>query len=215
MRRSTAWLLLCCLHGVVSMLLWWAREGTVDLFIWRADEWLARPWTLWTSAWVHLNTPQLILNQITLGALVAFAWLVRPPLKATLAWFLAWPLAQLSLPLWPQIGYAVGLSGVLHAAAGVLAAQLLRDRVAIPNARRWGGLLLLSLVAKLAVEQPWQFPVVWDNANDMSVVQAIHLTGALWGLGLGLLTSWLPWPARPPAPRATAPSTAATDPAAP
>ena len=79
------------------MLLWWDRSGVAQALTWRTDQWLAQPWTLWTSAWVHMNTPHLIGNQLALGALTAFAWMVRPPLGATLAWLLAWPLMQLSL----------------------------------------------------------------------------------------------------------------------
>ncbi len=192
MKTSRSWLLLCGLHGVASMLLWWAREGAVDALTWHADDWLQQPWTLWTSAWVHLNTPHLIGNQIALGALTAFAWVVRPPLASTLAWLLAWPLMQFSLLLWPQIGYAVGLSGVLHAGVVVLAVHLLRRRIGVPKARRWGALLGLGLLAKLGLEQGWAYPVVWDAANDMSIVQGAHLAGGFWGLWLGLVTSWLP-----------------------
>lgn len=209
MRRSRSWLLLCALHGVASMLLWWAKAGTLDGLTWYADDGLRRPWTLWTSAWVHLNTPHLIANQLALGALTAFAWIVRPPWFSTLAWLLAWPLMQVSLLLWPQIGYAVGLSGVLHAGFVVLAVHLLRRRIRVPKARRWGALLGLGLLVKLGLEQGWDFPVVWDSANEMSVVQAAHLAGAFWGLWLGLVTSWLP-EARargqgtgPPAPQVT------------
>jgi hypothetical protein len=99
---------------------------------------------------------------------------------------------QASLPLWPQIGYAVGLSGVLHAGVAVLAVQLLRQRIAVPQARRWGLLLGLGLLLKLGLERGWDHPVIWDTANNMSIVQGAHLAGAFWGLWLGLLTSWLP-----------------------
>lgn len=189
MKGSRSWLLLCGLHGVTSMLLWWDRSGVAQALTWRTDQWLAQPWTLWTSAWVHMNTPHLIGNQLALGALTAFAWMVRPPLGATLAWLLAWPLMQLSLAPWPQIGYAVGLSGVLHAGVAVLAAQLIARRIPMPQPRRWGTLLALGLLAKLALEQAWSQPVVWDTAHDMSVVQAAHLTGAAWGALLGTLTA--------------------------
>lgn len=196
MRLPRSWLLLCALHGVVSTLLWWAQPGALDALTWRADEGLTRPWTLWTSAWVHQNTPHLIGHQLALGVLTAFAWVVRPPWPSTLAWLLAWPLAQASLVLWPQIGYAVGLSAVLHAGWAVLAVQLLRRRIEMPRARRWGGLLALGLLLKLGLESAWNHPVVWDNGNDRSVVQAAHLAGALWGLCLGWLAGWLP-PQRP------------------
>lgn len=183
---SRSWLVLCALHGVLSMLMWWAREGAINAMTWQADGWLRQPWTLWTSAWVHMNTPHLIGNQLALGALAAFAWILRPTLSCSLAWLLAWPLTQLSLLLWPQIGYAVGLSGLLHAGAMVLAIQLMLKRMAVPQARRWGGLLALGLLIKLALERGWSYPVVWDPGNEMSVVQAAHLAGACWGGVLGL-----------------------------
>lgn len=184
--RSITWLVLCALHGVLSMLVWWAREGTVHALTWQADGWLSQPWTLWTSSWVHLNTPHLIGNQVALGALAALGWVVRPTLACGVAWLLAWPLLQLSLLLWPQIGYAVGLSGVLHAGAAVMSVQLLLKRIAVPKARRWGGLLALGLLVKLWLESAWAYPVVWDGGNDMSVVQAAHLAGVLWGALFGL-----------------------------
>ncbi len=192
MNPSRAWLVVCCVHGVSSMLLWWAQAGAVAALTWRADHWDDHPWTLWTSAWVHLNTPHLIGNQLALGALTAFAWLVRPNLRCTMAWVAAWPLAQISLLLWPQIGYAVGLSGVLHAGAMVLAVQLMFKRIPIRKARRWGALLAIGVLVKTAMERAWQNPVVWDRANDMSVVQAAHLSGVVWGLLLGVLVAW--WP---------------------
>ena len=192
MRSSRAWLLVCCVHGVASMLLWWARPDAVEALTWRADHWRDHLWTLWTSAWVHLNTPHLIGNQLALGALTAFAWVIRPPMRCAIAWLLAWPLTQFTLLAWPQIGYAGGLSGLLHAGARVLAVQLLLKRIPIRKARRWGGLLALGVLVKTALEQPWSYPVVWDPANDMSVVQAAHLSGVAWGLLLGTALAWRP-----------------------
>jgi membrane associated rhomboid family serine protease len=185
-QASRMWLALCALHGVASMLMWWASDGWVSALTWRADGWLQQPWTLWTSPWVHMNTPHLIGNQVALGALTALAWAIRPTRACALAWLLAWPLIQLSLPLWPQIGYAVGLSGLLHAGAMVLAVQLLVKRIVVPKARRWGGLLALAVLGKLVLESGWTYPVVWDGGNEMSVVQAAHLAGAFWGAVLGL-----------------------------
>jgi len=200
-RLSRSWLLLCALHGVGSMLLWWADPVTLHALTWRVDEGLQRPWTWWTSAWADPATPTLISHQLALGVLAAVAWRWRLPAAATVAWCLAWPLAQATLVLWPQIGYAVGLSGVLHAAWAVLAVQLLLRRVALLRARRWGALLLLALLLKLGLEQAWQHPVIWDRANDRSLVQALHLSGAFWGLLLGALAAHGPrrrarWPVR-------------------
>ena len=185
------WLLLCALHGVASMLLWWASKDLAQALTWQAMDWQSHPWTLWSTAWVHMNTPHLIGNQIALGAMTALAWIVHPPRLCTLAWLLAWPLTTLTLLWWPQIGYSVGLSGVLHAGAMVLAVHLLFKRMGVPKARRWGGLLALAVLAKLMLEQGWAYPVVWSSGNEMSVVQAAPLAGSAWGWVLGLATVWL------------------------
>ncbi len=199
MRRAGGWLLLCVAHGVASMLVWWAGEHQVQGLIWQADDWVRQPWTLWTSAWVHVSTPQLIANQIALGILTGLAWLLRPDLRAALAWFLAWPLLQLSLVLWPQVGYSVGLTGLLHAGAVIMALQLVLGRIAARKARRWGLMLVAGLLIKLAMEQAWFYPVVWDAAGDRSVVQAAHLCGAAWGALLTLLMDFR-WRRRRPQP---------------
>ena len=66
---SKAWLSLCVLHAVASMLVWWAGDAWAWELTWRADTWLSRPWTLWTTAWVHINTPHLIKIIVTPYAL--------------------------------------------------------------------------------------------------------------------------------------------------
>ncbi|MBX3608423.1 MAG: hypothetical protein KF871_00890 [Hydrogenophaga sp.] len=192
MKGSRTWLVLCAVHGVLSMLLWWAREPVVQLLIWRADGWLLQPWTLLTSAWVHLSTPHLIGNQLALGALTAAGWVLRPPTSATWAWGLSWPLTQLSLDLWPQVGYAVGLSGVLHAGLMVLAMHLLLGPMPRPL-RTWGAGLALGVLVKLFIEHAWGQPVVWDPSDEMSIVQAAHLSGAFWGAMLGALSALRAW----------------------
>lgn len=193
---SKAWLSLCVLHAVASMLVWWAGDAWAWELTWRADTWLSRPWTLWTTAWVHINTPHLIGNQLAVGALAAAAWLMRPHAGASLAWLVAWPLLPPMLLWWPQVGYYVGLSGLVHAAVAVLAMHLVLGEMCIPKARRWGWMLLTGLAAKLLIERAWLWPVVWHDAADMSIVQVAHLSGAALGavLALGLLrrrsTGW-------------------------
>lgn len=184
------WLLLCALHGAASMLGWWALESSVELLVWRVDDWSTRWWTLWTTAWVHTNTPHLITNQLALGLLTALAWRMRPDGWCALAWFLAWPLTYLAVAGWPQVGHVVGLAGLMHAAWAVMAVHLLLQRLPVPQARRWGVLMALTLLGKLLLEQAWSRPVVWDGANGMSVVQAAWLSGTVAGTGLGLLTAW-------------------------
>ncbi|MDP3205103.1 MAG: hypothetical protein Q8M80_13635, partial [Hydrogenophaga sp.] len=115
MTRPLSWLALCCVHGAVSVVVWWSGGHWTDALIWHADTWTQHPWTLWTSAWIHLNAPHLIGNLLVLGAYLTIGWVVRPDGRCTLAWLLAWPLVQLSLLLWPDVRQVVGLSGLLHA----------------------------------------------------------------------------------------------------
>ena len=195
--RSRFWLSLCVLHAVASMLVWWAGEPLSALFIWRVDDWTRRPWTLWTTAWVHINTPHLIGNQLAVGALAVMAWLVRPSLMSALAWLAAWPLSVLVLPWWPHIGYYAGLSGLIHAAVAVVGVHLVVGELGIPKARRWGGMLLFGLLGKLVVEHAWRQPVVWDDGAGMSIVTAAHLSGTVAGVLWALaLSRWVAWPRR-------------------
>lgn len=201
MKGTRTWLLVCALHGVASMLLWWAGESALATLTWQSDRWQEQPWTLWTSAWVHRNTPHLIVNQVALGVITGLAWVLRPSRLATLAWVLAWPLSQVSLLLWPQIGHAVGLSGLLHAAATLMAVELLLKRVPVEKARRWGLMLAAGLAVKLLVAQAWHYPVSWDNSNEISVVLAADLTGVIWALAIaaGLMVVRRVWPSPPEA----------------
>lgn len=180
--RSKLWLSLCVLHAVASMLVWWMGERLAAWMIWRADDWDDRPWSLWTSAWVHMNTQHLISNQLAVGALAAMAWVLKPGLRASLAWLLTWPVIPLVLPYWPHIGYYAGLSGLIHAAIVVVGVYLVAGRATVPMARRWGGMLLLGLLVKLLIERAWHWPVVWSDNLGISVVQASHLVGAVAGV---------------------------------
>ena len=163
------------------MLVWWMGDRLAAQLIWRADEWADRPWSLWTSAWVHMNTQHLISNQLAVGALAAMAWVLKPGLRASLAWLLTWPIIPLVLPYWPHIGYYAGLSGLIHAAVAVVGVYLLAGHAAVPMARRWGLLLWLGLLVKLLVERAWHWPVVWSDNLGLSVVQSAHLVGAVAG----------------------------------
>ncbi|WP_066271683.1 rhomboid family intramembrane serine protease [Hydrogenophaga palleronii] len=196
-----SWLLLCALHALASLLVWTWRGGALDSLVWYATDWTTHAWTLWTSAWVHLNMAHLLSNLLALGALATLGWAVRPSLPCTLAWLLAWPLAQASLLLWPKVGYAVGLSGLMHAGTMVIAVQIALDRIPIRGARFWGGLLVMGASTKVLLEEGWSRPVVWDASNGMPVVQAGHLTGIVWGALLGLLVACLPTSASRPAAR--------------
>lgn len=180
--RSKLWLSLCVLHAVASMLVWWIGERLSGRLLWRATDWDERPWSLWTSAWVHINTQHLISNQLTVGALAAMVWVLKPGLRASLAWLLTWPVIPLVLPYWPHIGYYAGLSGLIHAAVAVIGVSLVAGQSQVPMARRWGLMLLGGLLVKLLFERGWHWPVVWSDNLGISVVQAAHLVGAVTGL---------------------------------
>ena len=193
-----SWLWLCGLHGALSLLVWWSPPGVADALTWRAVDWTARPWTLWTSAWVHLNLPHLVGNVLAMGGVAAAGWVLRPGALCTLAWLLAWPLTQVSLLLWPQVGYAVGLSGLMHAGVLLLAVQVALLRLPIRGARFWGWLLVGVVMSKIVIEQGWSHPIVRDAENNLSVVQAAHTTGAFWGVLLGLVVPLLKRPQKSP-----------------
>jgi len=189
--RSKLWLSLCVCHAVASMLVWWMGERLANQFVWRSVDWLDRPWSLWTSAWVHMNTQHLISNQLAVGALTAMAWVLKPGWRASLAWVLVWPVIPLAMPFWPHVGYFAGLSGLIHAAVAVSGVYLVAAQVTVPKARRWGMMLLLGLALKLWLEQAWLHPVVWNEGLGMSVVQCAHLVGVLSGLlVMVVLLSW-------------------------
>ncbi|GAA6142189.1 hypothetical protein NBRC116584_20070 [Hydrogenophaga sp. 5NK40-0174] len=124
---------------------------------------------------------------MALGTLTGLVWWTRPGALSATAWLLAWPLAHTSLFFWPQIGYAVGLGPVLHAGFAAIACDLAIRADASGRSRQWGLALLAALTIKLGYEQGWSSPVVWDAANESSVVLAARLTGALMGAGLTLL----------------------------
>ncbi|MEN9843064.1 MAG: hypothetical protein RLZZ612_893 [Pseudomonadota bacterium] len=184
---SRWWLWLCVLHGFSSMLVWWAGDASSQLLTWRSGESWSRPWTWWTSAWVHLHTPHLIGNQMVIGAFAAWAWLVRPDRPAAVAWFLSWPIATVALNLWPQIGYCVGASGVLHAGVAIMAVFMILGHFQRGSEQAWGWILLIGLGFKVWSEQAWHTPVVWDSGANLSIVSAVHLTGALSGMALALV----------------------------
>lgn len=197
MTLSRSWLWLCGLHGAASLLLWWMGLNAASPLVWRPPDWTLHPWTLWTSAWVHLNPPHLVSNLLALGGVAAAGWVLRPDARCTLVWLLAWPLTQISLLWWPQVSYAVGLSGLMHAGTLLLAVQIALDRIPIRGSRFWGGLLIWGVLTKVVLERGWSQPVVWDAGNNLSVVQAAHVTGAFWGVVLGLLVAALPGSRRP------------------
>ncbi len=160
--------------------------------IWRQHDWLWQPWTLWTAPLFHLSFAHAVANFAALGALCAMAlvasrhkthpktakaFLLR---RFAVGLFCAWPLSTLSLIFSPEVHAYAGLSGVVHAATGLLACILLR-------LHRFVGLcLLMGLATKLWLEQAWLAPVVWSDHWGFEVANIAHLYGAGVGVVIGL-----------------------------
>lgn len=186
------WVAACSLLGLGAAGLAWAFGPAADLRLhplaWTAASWLSRPWTLWTSAWVHTSAGQVAGNLLALAALaVAGAW-VRAGRATALALLAAWPLGTATLALWPGVSHYGGLGGPIHAAAMALWAHLALESRHKPLSFA----LFAGMVLKLGVERAWAYPVAFDAAWGTNVVYAAHLNGAVAGAACGLLAVLLP-----------------------
>jgi hypothetical protein len=94
---------------------------------------------------------------------------------------LAWPLTQLGLLAQPGLRHYGGLSGVLHAAAAIVACSLLA-RHGDARSRLIGLLLGLGLVAKVVWEAPWGAATRAVEGWDFALAPAAHAGGVLAGV---------------------------------
>ena len=181
-----AWLRLCGLLAIGSAAVafgsGFAPHTGMHPLAWQADAWLARPWTLWTAAWVHASAGSLLGNLMAVGALAVLGAWLRLGRAAAAALFLAWPLSTLALLLWPQIHAYAGLGAPIHAAAMVLWAQLAFRA----DAKALSFVLFAGMGLKLLAEQAWLQPVAFDPAWGVNVVVAAHLGGAAAGMACGV-----------------------------
>ena len=92
---------------------------------WDPLSWVDQPWRLWSAAWVHLSSMHLLANLIGAVLVVALGVAARLPVRAAVAWALAWPATQLGLLAMPELTRYGGLSGVLHAGVAVAATTML------------------------------------------------------------------------------------------
>lgn len=141
-------------------------------------------WRFFTANFIHLGWPHWALNMAGLALVfvlvgkqfTAWQWLI-----ITLG--SAFGVSVGLFVLNPQLGWYVGFSGTLHGllVAGTLADVSLRSG----RQRRFGALLLASVVGKLAWEQlVGSLPGSAAIAGAPVVVDS-HLYGALAGLGFG------------------------------
>jgi rhomboid family GlyGly-CTERM serine protease len=141
-------------------------------------------WQLWrlvSGHFVHLGRSHLVLNLAGLG----LVWyLVGQPYSGH-EWLLVWAVSitAVSAGLWilePELGWYVGLSGVLH---GLLAAGILGTRHKGPEI--WA--LAVALVGKLAWEQFIGPLPGSEAASGGTVIVNAHLYGAIGGVLAAIL----------------------------
>lgn len=190
------WLALSLALGLPALLLGWVPLGQ-PLSAWPAHTqtlalqpdagWQQAAWTWWTAAWLHGSAQHLHKNLLALALMAALGWMARPPVHVSLAWALAWPLTQIGMLGQPLPVY-IGLSGVLHAGVIILA---LNQVLATGNRRRqiMGALLLLTLILKILMENPWQHTLIRPPGSDINVAPWAHLSGATAGAFFYLVTS--------------------------
>lgn len=141
----------------------------------------------WGAAWLHGSAEHLYRNLVALSLIAAIGWHNRVPAQTTLVWFGAWPLTQIGMIGQPLHTY-IGLSGVLH--AGICAIAL--HQVTNQSTTRKpfiGYLLLLGLILKILMENPWQHALIKPPGSDINVAPWAHLSGTLSAAAICLFTS--------------------------
>ena len=95
-----AWLALAALLAAASVLAWWLPAAWLD---WQPALAAPQPWRAWTAVTVHWSEQHLLANLGAALAVAAFGWAARLPVRATLAWALAWPLTHAALLVQPAL----------------------------------------------------------------------------------------------------------------
>ncbi|MDR0260514.1 MAG: rhomboid family intramembrane serine protease, partial [Comamonas sp.] len=147
-------------------------------WLWQAGDWRQSPWTLWTAPLVSITPFHTFGNVLALVAVGVLGHAVGARLREALALLVAWPLTTLGLLCWPAVEWYAGLSGVIHAAAAIVAWRALTQR----SARGIGAWLAAGLLIKLLLERGWVAPIAFDIQWGFNVVRAAHLSGAAAGL---------------------------------
>lgn len=140
----------------------------------------------WATAWLHGSAPHLRNNLAGTALLAVMGWMVHANWRSTIAWAMAWPLTHIGMLLRPEITSYIGLSGVLHAGATVLALQQIITPFQ-PHHRQSGWILLGCLVFKIFMENPWGAVLILSSSSAIKVAPWAHFSGALAGLACGVL----------------------------
>jgi rhomboid family GlyGly-CTERM serine protease len=141
-------------------------------------------WRLLAGHLVHLGWSHLLMNVLGL----VLVWLLVGAAFSAIGWVvvLALSVAAIDAGFWwlsPELGWYVGLSGVLH---GILAAGAVTTLFRDPERRLEAGVLIVLVAAKLLFEQ-LAGPVPGSNAvAGGAVVVDAHLYGAIAGCGAAI-----------------------------
>ena len=176
-----AWLLPILLSGIALLLLATGDGGRELLRYDRSGISGGEVWRLVTGHLVHLGTSHTLLN---IAGLLLVWFLVGASLSMLRwAWVLVGSILAVSTGLWifsPQVGWYVGLSGVLHGllAAGVIAQ--FRQRT-LESA-----VIAIFVVGKVVFEQLAGPLPGSESTSGGNVVVDAHLYGLLGGALVGL-----------------------------
>lgn len=193
-----AWLLVGLILGLPAAIAGWVplNQPSTQWPLW-AQQWALHPdagwhqpaWAFWTSAWLHGSSTHLSRNLMALALLTILGASARMPPRAALAWLLAWPLTQIGM-LHQALHTYIGLSGVLHAGFTVVALHHLTHPIQMDRHQRILGLILLvGLIFKILMENPWQHALIRPAGSDINVAPWAHLSGAAAGAVVYLFTS--------------------------
>lgn len=173
-----AWVALAALLGAIALL--GRLASTTTILDWQPALAAAEPWRAFSAVAVHYSTMHLLANLAGVLLVGALGWVGEVPVRATVAWAIAWPLTHLGLLARPELAHYGGLSGVLHAGVAVAAVQLL---VTGPRARRLiAAAILAGLTVKVLGEAPWGPAITHPPGWDIAVAPLAHASGALSGL---------------------------------
>jgi rhomboid family GlyGly-CTERM serine protease len=167
-----------------------ALSGALQLGMPVTSEWLrlepgmvseGQIWRLLSGHLVHLSWGHFLMNALALLAICGLfsSWMI----PRTFLWWMAASACSTGLGLlWlePQLGWYVGLSGVLH---GLLIAGSIHEAVEARSAgeRAMGIALLVAIISKLAWEQAYGPLPGSEAAAGGRVIVDAHLYGALGG----------------------------------
>ena len=137
--RLRAWLAICGVLGGGSLAVAWAsgmaspvHALTAHPLAWDADTGWCRPWTLWTSAWVHTSGGSLAGNLLALAGLAVLGAALGGGAGGggrARRWLGPWP--RWLCCCGREVTSYAGLGGPIHAAAAVLGVHVLLHRPAL------------------------------------------------------------------------------------